>query len=279
MVPMQKNNKLSKNLPYACFTILFILIGLTTLASSMNLLILRLASINAEEQVKEKLEQAEALRQAVHLEGDVINPNGRIDFLTPQEKPEQEENISVCSCACLDYHINRKRKFLFFKKSNAKQKNQSSMSDSISMDNIDVVDENINKIPTFKPNRHKYINKSNSSRFFLFFKRNNTKTSKSTPESTSNNTKHKVKRLNPTNRNDSKNNKFDAIELVDCEPNEYNILNMNTMNSCSSNKDDEDIVYLTRSNSGLTLKINNIEHHHLDEITTVETNTSKRNSI
>ena len=107
---MQKNNVLSHNYTYACFTILFILIGLTTLASSMNLLVLRLATINAEEQVQEKLEAAEARRQAVHLEGDVINPNGRL-FIA-QEQPEQLETISVCSCVCLDYkiwHLKRNR--------------------------------------------------------------------------------------------------------------------------------------------------------------------------
>lgn len=102
-MPLQKNNFLSNNLAYACFTILFILIGLTTLASSMNLLVLRLATINAEEQVQERLEAAEARRNAVHLEGDVIQPNAR--FFNTTEKPEQVETISVCSCACLDYKI------------------------------------------------------------------------------------------------------------------------------------------------------------------------------
>ncbi|RNA06308.1 Two pore potassium channel sup-9 [Brachionus plicatilis] len=108
-VPLQQNNFLSNNLTYASFTILFILVGLTTLASSMNLLVLRLATINAEEQVQERLEQAEARRNAVHLEGDVISGNSRL-FAQP-EKPEQFETISVCSCACMDYKLfHRKRK-------------------------------------------------------------------------------------------------------------------------------------------------------------------------
>lgn len=70
----------------------------------MNLLVLRLATINAEEQVQERLEAAEARRQAVHLEGDVISPNSRL-FAVQPEKPEQLDTISVCSCACLDYKI------------------------------------------------------------------------------------------------------------------------------------------------------------------------------
>lgn len=110
-VPLQQNNFLSNNLAYACFTILFILIGLTTLASSMNLLVLRLATINAEEQVQERLEQAEARRNAVHVEGDVISGNSRL--IAQSEKPEQFDTISVCSCACMDYklfHKKRKKK-------------------------------------------------------------------------------------------------------------------------------------------------------------------------
>jgi len=103
MVPMQENGTLNQNIPYACFTIFYILTGLTTLASSMNLLVLRLATINAEEQVQEKLEAAEAQRQAVHLDGDVISPNTRL--LVTQEKPEQYDKISVCSCTCLDRRL------------------------------------------------------------------------------------------------------------------------------------------------------------------------------
>lgn len=103
---------------------MFILIGLTTLASSMNLLVLRIATISAEEQVAERLEAAELAKQAVHLEGDVINPNIKKNY-SNSENPEQLENVSVCSCACMDNGFwrkrdrNRKKKrfFSFFRKS------------------------------------------------------------------------------------------------------------------------------------------------------------------
>jgi hypothetical protein len=133
MVPMQSDGMLNNNIGYACFTIIFILTGLVTLASTMNLLVLRLATINAEEQVKLEAEAAEAKRQVVHLEGirnklkvvydfffnlnlnttkkgDVITgPNGRL--LISQEKPEQCDTISVCSCTCLDHKLFHKTKF------------------------------------------------------------------------------------------------------------------------------------------------------------------------
>ena len=88
MVPLQTDNALSDKYSYACFTILFILTGLTTLASSMNLLVLKIASITAEEQVKEKIEQDEARRQMAHIDGDVINFNTRLNSVS-KEIPEQ----------------------------------------------------------------------------------------------------------------------------------------------------------------------------------------------
>jgi hypothetical protein len=113
-VPLQKKNFLSNNFAYACFVILFILVGLTTLASSINLLVLRLASLNAEEQVQERLEQAEAKRQQVRLEGDVISRpkfnqstsnNAQMNSNNNNNNNDNQNNsdgISVCSCACMD---------------------------------------------------------------------------------------------------------------------------------------------------------------------------------
>ena len=108
MVPMQNNSMLDGNVAYACFTIFFILTGLTTLASTMNLLVLRLATINAEEHIQEKIEADEARRQAVHLEGDVISPNDRL--LVKQEVPEQCDTTSVCSCTCMENKMWKSKK-------------------------------------------------------------------------------------------------------------------------------------------------------------------------
>ena len=102
LVPMQRNNALSSDFTYVSFTILFILTGLTTLASTMNLLVLRIATINAEEQVQIKLQEAEAQAQRCYLDGDIINR--RKLFKADDEKPDKtvDDNLSVCSCACLD---------------------------------------------------------------------------------------------------------------------------------------------------------------------------------
>lgn len=80
LVPMQKNNALSNDFTYVSFTILFILTGLTTLASSMNLLVLRLATINAEEQVQIKLQEAEAQAQRCVLGNFILFNNAFFQF-------------------------------------------------------------------------------------------------------------------------------------------------------------------------------------------------------
>lgn len=54
----------------------------------MNLLVLKIASITAEEQVKERIEQDEARRQMAHIDGDVINFNARVNSVS-KEMPEE----------------------------------------------------------------------------------------------------------------------------------------------------------------------------------------------
>ena len=73
MVPMQTNNNLTNNFFYACFNIMHVLLALATFAACANLLVLRLARLNAEERVLERLEMDEQMRQAVHLDGDIIS--------------------------------------------------------------------------------------------------------------------------------------------------------------------------------------------------------------
>jgi len=107
MVPLQTKNALTNNLSYACFTIFFILIGLITLASSMNLLVLHLVSITVEEKVQEKFEQDEARRQMAHVEGDVINFSEKQLSIAKEDYKfmsinQSEDKISVCSCNCIE---------------------------------------------------------------------------------------------------------------------------------------------------------------------------------
>jgi hypothetical protein len=93
----------------------FIFLGLTVLASSMNLLVIRIVAFYSQERLLEKLRQEEALSQAVLLKGDVIcsTNTGKqlstttvIADMTNSQQQQQllfnSSQISVCSCTCME---------------------------------------------------------------------------------------------------------------------------------------------------------------------------------
>jgi len=53
----------------------FILFGLTVVASSMNLLVLRFLTMNTEDERREEIQSAVA-RNSLRYDSDYINPNG-----------------------------------------------------------------------------------------------------------------------------------------------------------------------------------------------------------
>ncbi len=93
----------------------FIFLGLTVLASSMNLLVIRIVAFYSQERLLEKLRQEEAVNQAVLLKGDVIcstNTTGKQRATTPlvgdmttsqqQQLLLNSSQTSVCSCTCME---------------------------------------------------------------------------------------------------------------------------------------------------------------------------------
>jgi hypothetical protein len=95
----------------------FIFLGLTVLASSMNLLVIRIVAFYSQERLLEKLRQEEAASQAVLLKGDVICSTnaGKQRAVTPvmaemtasQQQQQQQlllnsSQTSVCSCTCME---------------------------------------------------------------------------------------------------------------------------------------------------------------------------------
>lgn len=98
---------------YILFCIMFILTGLTIVASSGNLLILRFVETNTKRSQHERYEMEEKRRQKVRVIGDVISSNGQ--FLTLEDNEESSSlyspigarrstlkqstsNFSFCSC-------------------------------------------------------------------------------------------------------------------------------------------------------------------------------------
>ena len=93
----------------------FIFLGLTVLASSMNLLVIRIVAFYSQERLLEKLRQEEAASQAVLLKGDVIcsTNTGKYRSTTPviadmNTAHQQHQYLlnssqtSVCSCTCME---------------------------------------------------------------------------------------------------------------------------------------------------------------------------------
>lgn len=94
----------------------FIFLGLTVVASLMNLLVIRIVAFYSQERLLEKLREEEAASQAVLLKGDVIcstNSNKQRATTPPlvsgrTTNPQQQQILvhasqtSVCSCTCME---------------------------------------------------------------------------------------------------------------------------------------------------------------------------------
>jgi hypothetical protein len=125
---MQKNDYGSFGWLYILFCIMFILTGLTIVASSGNLLILRFVETNTKRCQHERYEMEERRRQKVRVVGDVISSNGRLlaleddenipslhPLMATQHLPihRSSSDLSLCSCrghtSCIP--ISCKKKF------------------------------------------------------------------------------------------------------------------------------------------------------------------------
>jgi hypothetical protein len=74
-VALQTNEALNTNVFYVVLSMTFILFGLTVVASSMNLLVLRFLTMNTEDERREEIQSAVA-RNSVNFDSDMISPNG-----------------------------------------------------------------------------------------------------------------------------------------------------------------------------------------------------------
>ena len=143
-VALQRNEKLNKKPEYIAFSLVFILFGLAVVSALMNLLVLRLLTMNTEDERKDELEAFAASCTAVRLDGDVITSrNGRaaaaMSLLPPKARhelihraavaavvgggrpgvtggdqappasAELADRTSVCSCTCYEFRSNFNR--------------------------------------------------------------------------------------------------------------------------------------------------------------------------
>lgn len=74
-VALQTNEALNTDVFYVVLSMTFILFGLTVVASSMNLLVLRFLTMNTEDERREEIQSAVA-RNSLRYDSDLISPNG-----------------------------------------------------------------------------------------------------------------------------------------------------------------------------------------------------------
>ncbi|BES90286.1 unnamed protein product [Nesidiocoris tenuis] len=93
-VALQNDQALINKPGYVALSLVFILFGLAVVAASINLLVLRFMTMNAEEVKREETDDShEPCNQGI--DGDVLALNGKLVSIGPYD------HISVCSCQCL----------------------------------------------------------------------------------------------------------------------------------------------------------------------------------
>ena len=75
-VALQTGDALNNNVFYVVLSMTFILFGLTVVASSMNLLVLRFLTMNTEDERREEIQSAVA-RNSIRFDNELVSANGK----------------------------------------------------------------------------------------------------------------------------------------------------------------------------------------------------------
>ncbi|XP_053655426.1 two pore potassium channel protein sup-9 isoform X2 [Cherax quadricarinatus] len=105
-VALQKDNALTTKPGYVALSLVFILFGLTVVAASINLLVLRFMTMNTEDVKAGDYEMQDASQSVVTLDGELMAINGKL--LAGTHDSEVGEGrvgsftsvATVCSCTC-----------------------------------------------------------------------------------------------------------------------------------------------------------------------------------
>ncbi|XP_045612111.1 two pore potassium channel protein sup-9 [Procambarus clarkii] len=105
-VALQKDNALTTKPGYVALSLVFILFGLTVVAASINLLVLRFMTMNTEDVKAGDYEMQDASQSVVTLDGELMAINGKL--LAGTHDSEGREGrvgsftsvATVCSCTC-----------------------------------------------------------------------------------------------------------------------------------------------------------------------------------
>ncbi|KAJ8972298.1 hypothetical protein NQ317_018632 [Molorchus minor] len=101
-VALQNDNALINKPGYVALSLVFILFGLAVVAASINLLVLRFMTMNAEDIRRDDQDLQSSSHHVLTLDGEVMAVNGKLlaghAFIGEEADIDQ---MSVCSCNCL----------------------------------------------------------------------------------------------------------------------------------------------------------------------------------
>ncbi|XP_063984910.1 two pore potassium channel protein sup-9 [Diachasmimorpha longicaudata] len=100
-VALQNDQALSTKPGYVALSLVFILFGLAVVAASINLLVLRFMTMNAEETRRDESELQASSHHVLTLDGEVLAVNGKLLSSHVPMIHETDDCVSVCSCTCL----------------------------------------------------------------------------------------------------------------------------------------------------------------------------------
>lgn len=100
-VALQNDQALILKPGYVALSLVFILFGLAVVAASINLLVLRFMTMNAEDIRREELEAQMQSNAQTLIDGEFMSSHGRLLSGHTNYCSDIEEQTSVCSCTCL----------------------------------------------------------------------------------------------------------------------------------------------------------------------------------
>ena len=112
-VALRQDNALEKKIYYVVLVISFILFGLAIMAAGLNLMVLKLMTLNAEDEKRDKEQAMQKAAKDPRLHGDIILQQNEVSHWQVKDEDSMEEIKSICSCTCNScnpfQHINRRK--------------------------------------------------------------------------------------------------------------------------------------------------------------------------
>ena len=99
-VALRQDNALEEKIYYVVLVILFILFGLGIMAAALNLMVLKLMTLNTEDEKRDEKQARQNAAKNPMLHGDIILQQNEVSHWQVEDEGSIQEIKSVCSCTC-----------------------------------------------------------------------------------------------------------------------------------------------------------------------------------